>query len=1289
MVHPETADPAIPGEGPLADLASKQGLRREWSLVHSFGVSFSIISIVTGITTLFQYGLTTGGPGVMSIGWIVVNFFTLFVGLAMAEIVSAIPTSGGPYFWAAMLANEQWAPFTAWMTGWFNLLGQIACTAGITFGAANLVSMVATVKGYKPSPSKTIGIYGAFLFSHATINTFGVRFLKYFNSVSVLLHSVGAFCISIAVVAKAPIHQPAKFVFTTFNDSTGNPGWSTVASPAYVAVIGILLAQYAITGYDAAAHMAEEIRDAPRAAPYGILMAMVVSGFFGFFILLAFLFSIQDFQRTITSPYGQPVLQIFVDVFGENGAIALFIILILAVWHCGLFSITSNSRMIYGFARDAGLPRWFAHTHHRFQSPVRTIWFAAISAFCLALPSLGSEVAFQASTSIAMIGLYLSYGVPILLGILNPTRFKELKGPFNLGVLSAPIAVVATLWVGFITVVFCLPGKYPVTSQTLNYTPVAVGIILIGSLAMWIFWARTWFIGPIREIEAEKQGIDIFDDEALEEAEKEATDTSGSAAVGYMLPFLKNGDDNCKYGVIVIFRQLYGIDSSGKWGSFINPDQWQDIYDYQTACGVRLIHLAAKPDQEDFACTLINSTDATESNTLYSADHQYFLDTTVAQNEFPTANLKNPKNAHLTNVRHTPGRCDDSLLQYAGNMTSQTAFLYNERLSVTSPASGTPPSVAQPALGVINRYSTGREQMAFFTTFAPLAPASAYMNHIWIHWGLRGIIPGRRAVNLGLQVDDLFLPTEIHSANYSYRMTADDVVNHAKWQSDINNRLTASNPGSEIFFEFGYNGNGVFIYDQTVLGLDKNGTCPGSIVYNGTQPVTSLEYAKPPGTGMDLWPSAQTYNWPEKCIISDPLARIFAQKNTGGENINGVSDVFGLVSHTFTHQDENPITLSDAMKEIQYNRMFARASFFDQTQRFSSHSLIPPSITGLHNADAIEAWIQNGIQYVVGDNTRAPLRNPQNDHWPLVTQGGNGFTGLFVIPRWLSGIYFNADGPATNLQAWQDVSPSQATNNFTDLLSTERTTTSQRLLNMYNDPFSFHQANLRVWANPGVSIDGLGTTGVTGPWSLIQMWVESILDEFTQYVNWPVRTLMQDDLGSDYVARMNRDLYSDYSVAWTTSRGPDGTRYITGFTVDIGNSSWSGEVPVMLPGDLVSVYGARIEQYDSLESQVKILSPAPTSITTTPPVPDLPTTTTFNSLSISNVHSVGLISMSPASPLSASPTVTGETKKRIILAEGAAMYEWDFEGRDPEESSIREENERRYAHKRKRGRSPR
>lgn len=491
-------------EARLNELGYKQELVRSWSLMHNFGVSFSIISVITGITTLFEYGLSTGGPGVMSVGWIVVSFFTMFVALGMAEIVSAIPSAGGPYFWAAILAPKKHAPFAAWCTGWFNLLGQVAVTTGITFGCAGLVSTLASVRGYEQSAGKTLGIYAAILFSHAMTNSFGVKYLRYLNNTSIVLHSLGVFSFAVAVLAAAPKHQSAKFVFATFNDSTGEDGaqgWSMRASPAYVACIGILMSQYTITGFDASAHLSEETHNAAWSAPIGVMMSVGCSSVFGLFLILSLLFSIQDFPTTLNSTYSQPVLQILLDIFGETGATVLFTLVIVCVWHCGLFSLTSNSRMMFSFARDGGIPQFFHKVDSKFQSPIRTVWLAAFLAFLLAVPSVGSSVAFAAATSIATIGLYISYGIPILIGMLNPSGF--IHGPFDLGKFSRPVAFMACWWILFITVIFCLPELNPVNSQTLNYTPVAVGIILFWCIASWFLWARKWFVGPVRMIEEE------------------------------------------------------------------------------------------------------------------------------------------------------------------------------------------------------------------------------------------------------------------------------------------------------------------------------------------------------------------------------------------------------------------------------------------------------------------------------------------------------------------------------------------------------------------------------------------------------------------------------------------------------------------------------------------------------------------------------------------------------------------------------------------------------------------
>lgn len=243
----------------------------------------------------------------------------------------------------------------------FNLLGQVAVTTGISFGLAGLISTTATVKSsYVPSAPRTVGIYAAILVSHGLVNTFGIQILRYLNNTSILLHSAGVTAIAIAVLAKAPTHQSAKFVFSTFYDGTGAEGydgWSVRASPAYVACCGALVAQYTQTGFDASAHLSEETRNASWSAPIGVISSVGFSALFGMFVLLSFLFGIQDYERTVASPYGQPVLQIFVDIFGDDGAVVLMCLVMVCVWHCGLFSMTSNSRMMFAFARDGGIVR--------------------------------------------------------------------------------------------------------------------------------------------------------------------------------------------------------------------------------------------------------------------------------------------------------------------------------------------------------------------------------------------------------------------------------------------------------------------------------------------------------------------------------------------------------------------------------------------------------------------------------------------------------------------------------------------------------------------------------------------------------------------------------------------------------------------------------------------------------------------------------------------------------------------------------------------------------------------
>src|SRR2546427_4881769 len=122
-------------ERQLAHLGYRQELTRAWSGFTNFAISFTIISVLAGCFTNFSFAWTAGGPVGISIGWPVLCAFVLLVAVSMAELTSAMPTAGGPYWWAAKLGGKGWS----WITGWFNMVGLVGIVAGVGYGAAQFL----------------------------------------------------------------------------------------------------------------------------------------------------------------------------------------------------------------------------------------------------------------------------------------------------------------------------------------------------------------------------------------------------------------------------------------------------------------------------------------------------------------------------------------------------------------------------------------------------------------------------------------------------------------------------------------------------------------------------------------------------------------------------------------------------------------------------------------------------------------------------------------------------------------------------------------------------------------------------------------------------------------------------------------------------------------------------------------------------------------------------------------------------------------------------------------------
>ncbi|GAA2862133.1 amino acid transporter [Actinoplanes cyaneus] len=491
-----STEPAVTGsssdEERLAQLGYKQELHRRLSGFSNFAVSFSIISILAGAITSYVIAMNAGGPFAITIGWLFVGIMVTLVAMAMAEVCSAYPTAGALYWWAAALAKRNKAAW-AWFIGWFNFLGEVAVTAAIDFGAAiTTAAFLSLTFDLEVTPGKTFLIFLVIIVAHGLLNTFGVNLVRLLSDVSAWWHLVGVAVIVVVLAVIPDQHKPISEVFFEVRNTTG---FGFAGATVYAVLIGLLMAQYTYTGYDASAHVAEETHDAANAAPRGIVLSVVVSVIAGFVLLSAITWSIQDYDAEATTALGLPPAQIFIDAAGHNTGTFLLFICMVAQWFCGMASVTANSRMSYAFARDGALPgsRLWKQVNPRTGTPTNSIWLCVTISTLLVLPSLWNTTAYAAATSIAVIGLYIAYVGPVF---LRRRRDDFPAGPWNLGRWSAAVGWISIVWVAIICVLFVLPTAGPITAKNFNYTIVAVAIVVGGATVWWFASARKWFTGP-------------------------------------------------------------------------------------------------------------------------------------------------------------------------------------------------------------------------------------------------------------------------------------------------------------------------------------------------------------------------------------------------------------------------------------------------------------------------------------------------------------------------------------------------------------------------------------------------------------------------------------------------------------------------------------------------------------------------------------------------------------------------------------------------------------------------
>ncbi|KAG8722449.1 GABA-specific high-affinity permease, partial [Ceratobasidium sp. 423] len=126
---------------------------------------------------------------------------------------------------------------------------------------------------------------------------------------------------------------------------------------------------------------------------------------------------------------GQPLAAIFFNSFGEKATLRIWAVVVITQW---------------------------------------AVWFSVFIAALLGLFAFAGDVAIMAVFSIAVIGLYVAYIIPIgARFVFNEGNFKP--GPFTLGSFGLPVATIAIVLMSFITIVLLFPSRPAPEVSDMNY----------------------------------------------------------------------------------------------------------------------------------------------------------------------------------------------------------------------------------------------------------------------------------------------------------------------------------------------------------------------------------------------------------------------------------------------------------------------------------------------------------------------------------------------------------------------------------------------------------------------------------------------------------------------------------------------------------------------------------------------------------------------------------------------------------------------------------------------------
>jgi amino acid transporter len=464
---------------------------RSMSVWENFALGFTYLSPVVGVYSVFDVGMTAGGPPML---W---SYFLAAIGqfivcLTFCEVVSQFPISGGLYPWARRLVGKRWA----WMAGWIYGWALFATVAAVAVGAG---PFLATLLGFDATPGITTSIALALVLLSTVVNLAGTKLLARVAMFGFICEIVGALVVGLYLLIFER-HQPISVVFDTFGLRQNGAYW-----PAFLAaaVVGL----FTCYGFEACGDVAEETPNPGVSIPRAMRGTIYVGMSAAAFVCLALILAQPDIGKIVSGEIQDPIERLLITAFGHVGARLVVVVVMVSFISCILSLQAAASRLVFAYARDDMMiaSPYFAKISPHTHVPVRALVLSGVLGGLIILLGLIYQDALTAIVSSAIVAIYGAFQMIVIGSLTARLRGWLPSGAFRLGRWGLLINALGIVY-GIGAIIDLLWPRMPDKPWYINYSLSVSVAVVVGTGLLYMLLGRPYDRGAAPAGDAWKIG---------------------------------------------------------------------------------------------------------------------------------------------------------------------------------------------------------------------------------------------------------------------------------------------------------------------------------------------------------------------------------------------------------------------------------------------------------------------------------------------------------------------------------------------------------------------------------------------------------------------------------------------------------------------------------------------------------------------------------------------------------------------------------------------------------------